>query len=202
MHFDFDKLDADARYRILANTVLPRPIAWITTVSREGVRNAAPFSFFNAMGKDPPLVAVGIQVDAGGRVKDTAPNILETGEFVVNLVSEAAAQAMNVTSAAAAPDVDELALADLQTLPSMCVRPDRIAMSPVAFECKLHTPLQFPSGQLVVIGQVLSVFIEDRAIVNGAAPRIDVPALDLIGRMSGRDGYVRTKDTFAITRPD
>lgn len=201
MNFDFAQLDADARYRILANTVLPRPIAWITTFSPEGVRNAAPFSFFNAMGKDPPLVAVGIQVEAG-RVKDTARNILATGEFVVNLVSQSAAQAMNATSAAVPSDVDELQLAHLQTLPSQKVKPERIAISPVAFECRLHTPLQFPSGQLVVIGEVLSVFIEDGAVSGIHAPRIDTARLDLIGRMSGRDGYVRTKDTFAIARPD
>jgi len=201
MDFDFAKLDADARYRILANTVLPRPIAWITTVSLEGVRNAAPFSFFNAMGKDPPLVAVGIQVEAG-RVKDTARNILETGEFVVNLVSEAAVQAMNATSAAVAPYVDELDVADLKTLPSKRVKPERIAMSPVSFECKLHTPLQFQSGQLVVIGEVLSAFVDDGAITNNDAIRIDAAQLGLIGRMSGRDRYVRTKDTFSIRRPD
>lgn len=200
MEFDFARLDATARYRILTSTVVPRPIAWITTVSAEGVRNAAPFSFFNAMGKDPPLVAVGILDDAG-RIKDTARNILETGEFVVNLVSEAVIEAMNATSAPIAAHLDELALAGLETAASSKVRPERIARSPVALECRLHTPLQFPSGQLVVIGEVLSVHVHDGHVVASEPPRIETDSLQLVARMAGRDGYLRTRDTFALERP-
>ena len=99
MEFDFEKLAADERYKLLTSTIVPRPIAWITTVSADGVRNAAPFSFFNAMGKDPPLLAIGIQGNDDGSLKDTARNIIETREFVVNLVTERVA-------AGDEPDID------------------------------------------------------------------------------------------------
>lgn len=201
MDIDFAGLDPEARYRVLTSTIVPRPIAWITTVSTEGVRNAAPFSFFNAMGKDPPLLAVGIQDDRG-RIKDTARNILETGEFVVNLVSEATAEAMVATSARVLPHVDELELAGLKTVPSRSVRPERIACSPVAFECRLHTPLQFPSGQLIAIGEVMWVSVDDDVVVDARRPTIDTAKLDLVGRLSGRDGYTRLTDKFSLRRPD
>ncbi len=119
MEFDFATLAADARYKILTSTIVPRPIAWATTVSADGVRNAAPFSFFNAMGKEPPLVAVGILGNDDGSLKDTARNILETGEFVVNLVTEDVVEAMNATSIAAPAHVDELVLANLDVTPSI-----------------------------------------------------------------------------------
>ena len=112
MLFDMEALEAQNRYKILAATVTPRPIAWVTTLSESGVVNAAPYSFFNAMGHEPPTVAIGL-LAGSGRFKDTAANILETGEFVVNLVAETNAEAMNVTCIDAPPDVDELALAGL-----------------------------------------------------------------------------------------
>src|SRR5262245_18857127 len=110
MLFDMETLEAQNRYKILTATVTPRPIAWVTTLSEKGVINAAPYSFFNAMGHEPPVVAIGM-LSGPGRFKDTATNVLETGEFVVNLVSERNAQAMNVTCIDAPPEIDELALA-------------------------------------------------------------------------------------------
>ncbi len=122
MEFDFETLPVADRYKIMTSTIVPRPIAWVTTLSKDGIRNAAPISFFNGMGKDPPVLALGIQPNDGS-LKDTARNILDTHEFVVNLVPESAAQAMNITSIDAPPDVDELALANIATVPSLKVKP-------------------------------------------------------------------------------
>lgn len=201
MDFDFEAMAPDSRYKILTGTIVPRPIAWITTLSADGVRNAAPFSFFNAMGKDPPLVAVGIQVAPDGGLKDTARNIIETGEFVVNLVSEDLAAGMNATSVAAPPDVDELVLVGLEVLPSRKVRPPRIAASRAAFECKVHTPLSFTSGQFVVLGEVLHAHIGDAYIIDRERHHVHTAGLNLIGRLEGPGWYSRTTDRFALERP-
>lgn len=201
MKFDFEKLAADERYKLLTSTIVPRPIAWVTTVSADGVRNAAPFSFFNAMGKEPPLVAIGIQANDGGSLKDTARNIIETREFVVNLVTERVAKAMNLTSIAAPAEIDELSLAALKVTPSVKVAPPRITTSPVAFECRLHTPLQFASGQFVVIGEVVQAHVNDDYVLDASKFYIDTPKLGLIGRMHGRGLYARTSETFQIDRP-
>jgi flavin reductase (DIM6/NTAB) family NADH-FMN oxidoreductase RutF len=202
MEFDFAQLDAGERYKVLTGTIVPRPIAWVTTLSRDRVRNAAPFSFFNAMGKDPPLLAIGIQGRDDGTLKDTAQNIADTGEFVVNLVTEDVAEAMSLTSIVAPAEIDELALAGLATVPSLTVRPPRIAASPVAFECRLHTPLAFASGQFVAIGEVLHAFVDDEFVLDALRHHIDTQKLQPLGRMGGRGGYVRTADTFEIARPN
>ncbi|MFT3732380.1 MAG: flavin reductase family protein [Hyphomicrobium sp.] len=200
MEFDFETLAADDRYKLLTSTIVPRPIAWVSTLSKNGVRNAAPFSFFNAMGKAPALVAIGIMANSDGRMKDTARNILDTGEFVVNLVPRLAAEAMNLTSVDAPADVDELTLAKLDTRPSLKVRPARIAISPVAFECRLHTPIQFPS-QLLVIGEVVQAHVDDSVMLDASRLYVDTPAIYLIGRMHGRGIYATTDSTFEMPRP-
>lgn len=201
MQFDFKEMLADDRYKVLTGTVVPRPIAWITSISTDGVRNAAPFSFFNAVGKDPPLVAVGILGNSDGSLKDTARNIIETEEFVVNLVSEPLARDMNFTSMEAAADVDELTLAKVETRPSIKVRPPLIAASPVSFECRLHTPLQFASGQVVVIGEVVWAHVRDEFVADPNTAYIDSSGLGVIARMGGRGQYLRTTDTFHMSRP-
>jgi flavin reductase (DIM6/NTAB) family NADH-FMN oxidoreductase RutF len=202
MEFDFERLAPDDRYKILTSTVVPRPIAWVSTLSRNGVRNAAPFSFFNAMSKAPPIIAIGIQANVEGSMKDTARNILETREFVVNLVPHSADQAMNLTSIEAPPDVDELALAGLATLPSVKVKPERIAISPVAFECLLHTPVEVAPSQLIVLGEIVLAHVDDAFVLDPTKCYIDTPALHLIGRMQGRGWYSATDSAFQIKRPD
>src|SRR5699024_5275429 len=122
MLFDMETLTAQEAYKVLSASIVPRPIAWITSLSPEGVRNAAPYSFFNMMGPNPPTVAIGL-MPRDGRLKDSARNILETGEFVVNLVDEANAAAMNETCIDAPPEVDELTLAGLETAASRKVAP-------------------------------------------------------------------------------
>lgn len=200
MEFDFEKLVADDRYKILTSTIVPRPIAWVTTISTNGVRNAAPFSFFNALSKDPPLLALGITPDAGGGMKDTARNILDMREFVVNLVPRSASHSMNLTSGDVPPDVDELELAKLETRPSLKVQPERIAISPVAFECRLHTPIVI-SNQLIALGEVVQAHVDDTFILDPERFYVDTLALDLIGRMHGRGWYTGTGDMFEIVRP-
>lgn len=201
MDFDFETLAADDRYKLLTSTIVPRPIAWITTLSKNGVRNAAPFSFFNAMSRDPALLAVGIMANGEGRLKDTARNILDTREFVVNLVPRAAAEAMNLTSIDAPADVDELALASLDTLPSLKVKPARIAASPVSFECRLHTPIEL-SNQLIALGEVVAMHIADAMMLDVAKHYVDTPKLDLISRLHGRGMYGTAATAFQMPRPE
>lgn len=200
-HFDFGTMPAEDRYRMLASTVMPRPIAWVVTCSADGVINAAPYSFFNFFGADDPVLAIGILARPGAP-KDTAANIRATGEFVVNLVPYALAEAMNLTCIDAPPEVDEIALAGLETTPSLAIRPPRISASPVGFECRLLHLLETGPGQLLAVGKVLHAhYAEDVLTGNPARPRIDPAALDLIGRMHGASAYTRTRDLFDLPRP-
>jgi flavin reductase (DIM6/NTAB) family NADH-FMN oxidoreductase RutF len=134
-------------------------------------------------------------------MKDSARNILDTREFVVNLVPRAAAEAMNLTSIEAPPDVDELSLAKLETLPSVKVKPERIAVSPVAFECRLHTPVDVAPSQLIVLGEIVLAHVADAFVLDLEKHYINTPLLGLIGRMHGRGWYATTVDTFQIQRP-
>src|SRR5262245_8538068 len=135
MLFDFATLNPSVCYKLLVSTIVPRPIGWVVSQDRDGALNAAPYSFFNALSADPPVVGIGIGSRSSGHGKDTRTNIIETGEFVVNLVSEETAGAMNVTAIEFEPEVDELGEAGLTVCPSLRVKPPRIAESPVAIEC-------------------------------------------------------------------
>lgn len=200
-HFDFALLSGEERYRLLASTVMPRPIAWVVTKSADGTVNAAPYSFFNVFGGDRPVVALGI-LARPGRPKDTAANIRATGEFVINLVPYALAEVMNATCIEAPPEVDETILAGLATLPSHAVRPPRIAASPVAFECHLTHLLETGPGQLLAVGEVLHAHYAQRVLTGDPErPRVDASALDLVGRMHGASAYTRTRDLFDLPRP-
>jgi flavin reductase (DIM6/NTAB) family NADH-FMN oxidoreductase RutF len=200
MRWDLDKVAAPIAYKLLAATVMPRPIAWVVTKDAKGHVNAAPYSFFNVMGSAPPTVALGMLADPQRGFKDSARNILDTGEFVINLVPERLVDAMNVTSVDAPRGVDELALAGLVTTPSTHIIPPRISESPVAFECRTHTTVETGPHQLVVIGQVIAVHIDDRFILDAERAHIDTPALDLVARSYGSD-YVRSHDRFQLGRP-
>ena len=200
MLFDMETLEAQNRYKILASTVTPRPIAWVTTLSEDGVVNAAPYSFFNALGHEPPTLALGLLAGKGG-FKDTAANILATGEFVVNLVSEKNAEAMNVTCIDAPPDIDELSLAGLTPVRSHAVRPPRIAESPVSFECRTLTSLVTGPRQTIVIGRIVCAHVDDAFVQDKERCYIDTQALGLIGRMHGSGWYARCTDLFQMDRP-
>ncbi len=201
MRFDMRALPPAARYKIMTSAITPRPIAWVTTLSAEGVRNAAPFSFFNMVGDDPPLVALGLMHRPDGRLKDTTANILETGEFTVNLVSEDDAERMNRCSADAPPGVDELAYAGIETVPASLIRPPLIASAPVSFECRRHTVLETGPRQTLVLGEVLAAHVADRFILDAASHYLDTPAMKLIGRTHGRGWYVRNGETLQMDRP-
>jgi flavin reductase (DIM6/NTAB) family NADH-FMN oxidoreductase RutF len=199
MRYDLDQVPEAIAYKLLAGTVVPRPIAWVVTRGRAGL-NAAPYSFFNVMGSAPPTIALGLMGAPGRGFKDTALNILETGEFVVNLVPEALVRAMNLTSADAPFGVNELELARLKTAPSAHVTPPRIADSPVAFECRSLSSVVTGPCQTVVIGRVLAVHVEDRFLKDAGRAHIDTDALDLVARSSG-SGYIRSHDRFDLQRP-
>ena len=200
MRWDMDKVATPIAYKLLAATVMPRPIAWVVSQDDAGQVNAAPYSFFNVMGSAPPTVALGMLADPARGVKDSARNILQTGEFVVCLVPERLAAAANLTAIDAPRGVNELVLAGLATTASVHIKPPRISDSPVAFECRTHTTVETGPNQLVVIGQVIAVHIDDRFILDADRAHIDTPALDLVARSYGSD-YVRSHDTFQLHRP-
>ncbi|MGO8797221.1 MAG: flavin reductase family protein [Candidatus Sulfotelmatobacter sp.] len=194
-------------YGILLHSVAPRPIAWVSTMSAAGVLNLAPFSFFNAVCIDPPLLAFapGLRQlkDAEaepGEAKDTLRNVRQTKEFVVSVVTYELAEAMNVTSGEYAAEVNEFELARVTPQPSKIVRPPRVGESPVSFECKLHQILDFspaPTSSSLVIGEVVSIYIND---ANSKDGKLDRNSLDLIGRMGGLQ-YTRTTQRFEMVRP-
>lgn len=200
MRWDLDQVAEPIAYKLLAATVMPRPIAWVVTQSAQGALNAAPYSFFNVMGSAPPTIVLGLMADPKRGLKDTAANILASGEFVVNLVPEALVQQMNTTAVDAPTGVDELALAGLATEPSVHIRPPRITASPVAFECRMLSSVVTGPHQTIVIGRVLAVHIDDRFILNPTRAHIDTPALNLVARSYG-SSYVRSHDTFELDRP-
>lgn len=200
MQFDPATLDAAIVYKLLTATVTPRPIAWVTTQNADGRVNAAPFSFFNAIGANPPLVALGLMADPARGFKDTARNIMDNGEFVVNLVSSDLGDAMNITAVDAPDGVEELALAGLDTAASDAVRPPRIAASPVSLECVNHTTLVTGPQQSLVVGRIVAIHIADNFVLDAERGHIDNIGLDLIARSFG-SGYVRSTDRFDMERP-
>lgn len=200
MLFDFGTLSPKDCYKLMVATITPRPIAWVVTQDLAGQLNAAPYSFFNAMSGDPPLVVFGIGGRAPGDAKDTGNNIRRTGQFVVNLVDEASAAAMNITAADFPHGVDEIAEAGLTTVPSTHVAPPRIAESPVAFECERMMAIEVGVDRSLVVGRVLAMHVRDDAVLDAARCYIDTPALRLIGRMHGAGWYARTTDLFEVKR--
>jgi len=200
MLFDFAAIPPRECYKLLVSTVTPRPIAWIVSQNLKGQLNAAPFSFFNAFSGDPPVVGVGIGSHEPGRAKDTRRNIRETREFVVNLVSEEVADAMNITAIEFEASVNELAEAQLKTLPSLRVKPPRIAISPVSMECALMQIVDLGPDNGLVLGRVVAMHVRDDMVLDPAKNYIDTPKLKLIGRMHGTGWYARTSDLFKMDR--
>jgi flavin reductase (DIM6/NTAB) family NADH-FMN oxidoreductase RutF len=202
MKFDMRELDLGSRYKIVNSTITPRPIAWIVTRGENGVINAAPYSFFNACGVEPPMVMLGLLRDMKtGLYKDTATNIAANGEFTVNLVSEADVETMNLSSVDAPRNVSEVDYAGIETTPSDAIAPPRIATAPVSFECRKIELLDIGRLQSVLIGEILVAHIRDEFITNAEKYYLDTPAMKLVGRTHGAGWYARTSDQFSVERP-
>ena len=199
MELDLEGKHASRGYSILVSLVTPRPIAWVTTLNENGVVNAAPFSFFNALGGDPPIIGFAPGDRDDGTPKDTARNIRRTHEFVVNLVDEATAEAMNKTSASLPYGESELERAGLTAVASSVVAPPRIGESPASLECAEWGTLQI-GGNRVVIGLVRRVHVRDE-LIDPEKLRIRSELLHVVGRMASPNWYCRTRDRFEMTRP-
>jgi flavin reductase (DIM6/NTAB) family NADH-FMN oxidoreductase RutF len=188
-------------YKLLVGIIVPRPIAFVSTLSLDGVRNLAPFSFFTAISANPPVICFSPMIRGGdGQRKDTLHNVEATGEFVVNIVSEDFAPGMNISSAEFPPDVDEFTESGLTPIPSDLVKPPRVAESRASMECRLAQVVHVspnPLGGSLVIGEVLRFHIDDE-IIDGY--KIDPGKLHAIGRMGGPT-YTRTTDRFDMPRP-
>jgi len=201
LSFDPSVEAASDIYKLMVGAIVPRPIAFVSTVDEHGVRNLAPFSFFSAACSKPPTVLFcpGIRATTRDR-KDTLKNVAATKEFVVNIVSEEIAERMNLTSAEVGPEVDEFELSGLTPLASVVVRPPRVAESPVQMECELREVVTIsdqPGGGSIVIGEVLRFHVREDLIDNF---RVDADRLKAIGRMGGPT-YCKTHDRFDMERP-
>ncbi len=189
-------------YKIMIGSIVPRPIGWISSVDSNGRHNLAPFSFFNAICANPPSVLFCPMVrSTDGSHKDTLNNVRETGEFVVNIVSEFLAEAMNLTAGEYPADVDEFALAHLTPVPSVKVRPPRVGESLIHYECTLTQIVDLgdqPGAGSVVIGRVVHVHVADEVLIG--ADKIDLAKLQPIGRLAGTS-YARVTDIFDLMRP-
>jgi len=199
MQFDMASIAPGDRYKLLTGVVVPRPIAWVTTLNPDGSVNAAPYSFYGAMGSDPPIVAFGPGNRDRVTAKDTAANVRREREFVVNLVTGDLADAMNVTATDFPHGEEELGHAGLTTVPSANVRTPRIAESPVHLECRELMTLEVGRNR-VVLGEVVTIHVRDDLMQDASRFYVNSGALGALGRMGGRGGYVRTTDLIEIPR--
>jgi flavin reductase (DIM6/NTAB) family NADH-FMN oxidoreductase RutF len=199
MELDLEGQFADRAYQLLVSLVTPRPIALVTTLSPDGKVNAAPFSFFNVLGAQPPIVAFAPGDRDDGTPKDTALNVRTTHQFVVNLVDENIAEAMNRCAASLPYGENELVHAGLTAAPSSSVKPPRIAEAPASLECVEWGTLQIGNNR-VVIGVVKRLHLREE-LFNAEKKRINTDKLFLIGRMAPPHWYCRTRDRFEMIRP-
>jgi len=195
MQIDPFKQSAADNYKLLTNLVVPRPIAWVTSVNSSGMINLAPFSFFNAVSGNPLYVIISVGINDAGVTKDTAKNILASGEFVVNLVTEELFDAMNITAADFPEGESELAAANLHAAPSVKVKPPLVAESQASMECKLHSS-QLLGKNTLIIGEVVMFHVADHLI----GPRMHVNNFAPIGRLGSPSMYCRTTDRFVVAR--
>ena len=182
-------------YKLLTNLVIPRPIAWVTSQSEQGVVNLAPFSFFNAVGSDPLYVFISVGRNDDGSMKDTARNITANGEFVVNMVTEELLAAMNISAADFPADQSELTAAGLHAEKSLRIAVPRLAESPVSLECRLHSRQEL-GGYTIFIGEVVMFHVADH-LVGG---RMHIDGFAPIGRLGSPSFYCRTTDRFNLPR--
>jgi flavin reductase (DIM6/NTAB) family NADH-FMN oxidoreductase RutF len=202
MEIDPAQIPWQSMYKLLIGSVVPRPIGWVSSVDLAGNPNLAPFSFFTAAAARPPHLVFSPMIRSTDRgIKDTLHNVRATGEFVVNIVTQALAEAMNLTSTEFPAEVNEFEIAGLTPAPSTIVRPPRVSESPINFECRLAHLIDLgdhPGGGSVVIGEVVHVHISEQVLLG--EDKIDLDALRPIGRLAGAD-YCRVTDLFQMTRP-
>jgi flavin reductase (DIM6/NTAB) family NADH-FMN oxidoreductase RutF len=192
MEYAPDQLAPRERYKVLASFVLPRPIAWVTSLGPNGVVNAAPYSFFNVFCEDPPLCMFAVNRRADGGVKDTLVNIQRTGEFVVNLTDEPLAQAMHESSGDFPPDIGEPDYLGLKLAPSSRVAVPRLADAPWAMECKVWKEIDVNGDRVLIMGEGINFYIRDE-LWDGDAMRVHMERYHPMGRMFA-DRYCRTDD--------
>jgi flavin reductase (DIM6/NTAB) family NADH-FMN oxidoreductase RutF len=198
LNLQFADLAPRQRYKLLCGLVVPRPIALVSSLSPAGVVNAAPYSFFNAFSENPALIVLGLQHNEDGTPKDTTRNIHVSGEFVVNLVDEGIAEAMNITATEFPSDMSEPQIANLRLAPSTLVKPPRLADAPASFECRRMVGLAFGPQRELLIGEVIGVHVRE-GIVDPATLNVDFAALRPVGRLCG-NMYARQRDMFELKR--
>ncbi|MER9127329.1 flavin reductase family protein [Mesorhizobium sp. M0959] len=193
---NFTRITARERYKLLIGSVVPRPIALVTTRHPDGTLNAAPYSFFNCLSADPAILALGVENHNDMSFKDTTLNIRLTEEFTVNIVDHAMVDAMNVCAVPFPSYIDELAEAGLTAVPGEAVKCPYIYQAPIAFECRRHLTLGLGNSREIVLGEVVRMHIRED-LVDQERFYIDQLALDAIGRMGGH-GYSTTRDQFDL----
>lgn len=200
MQFDPNELEHSAVYKLLTGAVIPRPIGWISTVDQNGINNLAPFSYFNAVGEDPPHVMFST-VRGNDTNKDTLNNVLSNGQFVVNMVTEELAEKMNLTSQSVDSDVDEFELANLTPISSLKIKPMRVKESPITFECELvhHYFLENHKngGACIIIGRIVMMHFSDDVLLDNF--KINLETYKPIARLAGSN-YSKLGELFSIKR--
>jgi flavin reductase (DIM6/NTAB) family NADH-FMN oxidoreductase RutF len=197
--FDFRTLSARDRYKLMIGTVTPRPIALVTTVDLEGRVNAAPFSFFNCLSADPPILALGVENHPDMSFKDTALNIRLTEVFTVNMVSHAIAEAMHICAVPFTPGSDELQAAGLTAMPGRLVASPWIKQAPAAFECRRYVTLELGKSRQIILGEILFAHYQ-RDVIDVDHMRIDPAKLDTIARLGGNT-CATIRDRFEMATP-
>ena len=195
MHIDPAQQTHATNYKLLTNLIVPRPIAWVSSMNAEGVINLAPFSFFNAMGADPVYLMFSVGTNDAGQLKDTARNIEANGEFVVNMVTENLFAAMNVSAADFPSDISELAVAGLHTAPSVHIAVPRVAEAEVRMEGRLNDTRMLGSNTIIT-GEVVMFHVADHLV----GERFHIQGFAPIGRLGSPSVYCRTTDRFDIPR--
>jgi len=200
MQLNLSELSPTKQYFVLSSLVVPRPIAWVTTLNADGSVNAAPFSYFQLLGQNPPLVVLGIGRRRDGSAKDSFRNIRRAKEFVINLVNEENAELMNLSSTEFPPDMSETVALGLKTEASVVVKPPRLAVSPASFEGREIQTLLIGENQ-VVMGELLVAHIRDE-FIDPQTLQVKTEEMHMIGRLQGGEGggYSRTRDTFHMKR--
>lgn len=204
MTYDFSEMEAHSMHRLLSSVVTPRPIAWVSTLSKARLVNVAPYSFFNVVSDDPPLIVLGIgdgERGTAGDVKDTLVNIRERGEFVVNIVDRANAPAMVASAVNYPPEIGEAAALGLSLAAGRFVDTPHLAACPAALECRLYDLMMLPTRRAVVFGQVVGMHVSAGIIANPDRLHVDIHALDAIGRLGGNGWYLGEDGVFQQKTP-